>query len=88
MRRNSRAKLSASGFIAAVVIGFVAAFVTAAAAAWSGLGSWLWAVAVPAFVVGLSAFVVALWRMHAGESPVQIWQSVKELWHEFGKSAL
>jgi hypothetical protein len=85
VQRSPQVKLSMSGFAAATVLGLIAAFVTAAAASWSGIGNSLWAIAVPALLVGLSAFVVALWRMHAGDSAAQIWHSVKELWNEFGK---
>lgn len=88
MQRYPQSKLSMSGFIAAVVVGLLAAFITAAAASWSDLGGSLLAVAAPAFVVGICASGITLWRMHVGESLAQIWRSVKELWHEFGKSGL
>lgn len=88
MQGNPQSKLSISGLMAAALLGLVAAFGTGAAASWVGAANSPWIIAGPAIAVGLLAFFVALWRMHAGESVREIWQSVKELWDELGRSAL
>lgn len=40
----------------------------------------------PALIVGLLVFTITIWRINTGDSTAQIWQTIKDLWHEFGKS--
>ena len=49
-----------------IVIGLVAAFVTAGAVSWATPDGNLVVTLVPALVVGLAAFGIALWRFRRG----------------------
>jgi len=52
--------------VVTIVIGFVAAFVTAGAVSWATPDGNLVVTLVPALVVGLAAFGIALWRFRRG----------------------
>jgi hypothetical protein len=52
--------------VVCIVIGFVAAFVTAGAVSWATPDGNLVVTLVPALVVGLAAFGIALWRFRRG----------------------
>jgi uncharacterized membrane protein len=54
--------------VAAIVLGFIAAFVTAGAVSWSTPDGNLVVTLVPALAVGLAVFGLALWRFRRGES--------------------
>lgn len=54
--------------VAAIVLGFIAAFVTAGAVSWSTPDGNLVVTMVPALAVGLAVFGFALWRFRRGES--------------------
>ena len=70
-------------FIAALGIGIISAFVTAYAASLSVVSSSTTiGVVLPAALMGVAAFCIALWRLHRGESSSDIWRSIKELWGE------
>jgi len=53
--------------VEAIVFGFIAAFVTAVAVSWSTPDGNLVVTLVPALVVGLTVYGVALWRLRRGE---------------------
>ena len=54
--------------VEAIALGFLAAFVTAGAVSWSTPDGNLVVTLVPALVVGLAVFRLALWRFRRGES--------------------
>jgi uncharacterized membrane protein len=54
--------------VAAIVLGFIAAIVTAVAVSWATPDGNLVVTLVPALVVGLAVFGLALWRFRRGES--------------------
>ena len=54
--------------VEAIALGFLAAFVTAGAVSWSTPDGNLVVTLVPALVVGLAVFRLALWRFHRRES--------------------
>ena len=54
--------------VAAIVLGSIATFVTAGAVSWATPDGNLVVTLVPALVVGLAVFCLALWRFRRGES--------------------
>ena len=54
--------------VVAIVLGFIAAFVTAVAVSWSTPDGNLVVTLVPALAVGLAVFGLAMWRFRRGES--------------------
>jgi uncharacterized membrane protein len=54
--------------VVAIVIGLVAAFVTAGAVSWATPDGNLIVTLVPALAVGLAVFGLALWRFRRGEA--------------------
>jgi uncharacterized membrane protein len=54
--------------VVTIVIGFVAAFITAGAVSWATPDGNLVVTLVPALVVGLAAFAIALWRSRRGRA--------------------
>ena len=71
--------------IAAACFALVAAFATAFAASFAGgSGSPLIGIALPAFIGGIAAFCLALWRFNLGEPVSVVWQSIRDLWNALG----
>jgi uncharacterized membrane protein len=54
--------------VVTIIIGFAAAFVTAGAVSWSTPDGNLVVTLVPALLVGLAAFGIALWRFRRGRA--------------------
>ncbi len=54
--------------VVAIVLGSIAAFVTAGAVSWATPDGNLVVTLVPALAVGLAVFCLALWRLRRGES--------------------
>ena len=85
-REPSKQRSKVELIFAAMCFAIVAAFATAFAASFAGGSiSPLIGIVLPAFVGGVAAFCLALWRFSLGESVSVIWQMIKDLWNQFGR---
>ena len=67
-RANQRDRSQPKLRVEAIVLGFIAAFVTAGVVSWFTPDGNLVVTLVPALVVGLVVFGLASWRIRRGES--------------------
>ena len=65
---SQRDRSQPKSLVVALVLGFIAAFVTAGVVSWSTPDGNLVVTLVPALAVGLAVFGLALWRFRRGES--------------------